>query len=217
MSVIASTPFPSRSPTRHDRPEGGGMRETGGGLGGGAGMGGSVLLPASVPADPPSLGLKRRATRSCGTCNACCIAPSIPELDKPLDTPCPHLKQGPKGCCSVYADRPQVCRTFLCGWRLGFGGQFDRPDLLGVMMQPTQKSNGQTLLAFVEVRPKALDSRRARELMVHWAAATGEAVTTRRAQSRHFVSIPVTIERREVAGAAHASGLPRAAAGADDR
>jgi hypothetical protein len=96
------------------------------------------------------------------------------------------------------------------------GGQFDRPDLLGVMMQPTVKSNGQTLLAFVEGRPQALDSRRAQELMVRWAAATGGAVTTRRAQSRHFVSIPVTIERREVAEPAHA-GMRRAAADGRDR
>jgi hypothetical protein len=156
------------------------------------------LALSSLKEVPLSSGVKRRATRSCGPCNACCVAPSIPELHKPIDTPCPRLKQGPKGCCSVYEDRPSVCRTFLCGWRLGLGELIDRPDLLGVMVQPTVKSDGETLLAFVEIRPKALDSRRARELMVRWAAATGGRVTVRRAQSRHFISIPVTVERREV-------------------
>lgn len=122
-----------------------------------------------------------------------------------MDVPCAHLKQGAKGCCSNYENRPAVCRSFLCGWRLGLGEMMDRPDLLGVMVQPTRKSDGTTLMAFIELRPGAMDSKRSQALMVRWAAATEDGVTVRRAQSPHFVSIPVTIERREVAAGAAAA------------
>jgi hypothetical protein len=70
----------------------------------------------------------------CGPCRACCIAPKIDtqELRKPAQMPCPHLVE--KGC-GIYERRPQVCRIFLCGWRLL--PELDRswrPDLSGVML-----------------------------------------------------------------------------------
>ncbi len=45
--------------------------------------------------------------------------------------PCKHLAATG---CGIYADRPNVCREFLCGWRL-FDDMGDdwRPDLSGVM------------------------------------------------------------------------------------
>lgn len=54
------------------------------------------------------------AGRSCGSCTLCCRLPEIELLDKPADTWCQHCIEG-KGC-SIYAERPSVCRDFLCLW-----------------------------------------------------------------------------------------------------
>jgi uncharacterized protein len=46
----------------------------------------------------------------CTKCGACCVAPDIAALDKPLGLVCPHL--GPDALCTQYAQRPQVCRDY---------------------------------------------------------------------------------------------------------
>jgi hypothetical protein len=40
--------------------------------------------------------------------------PFVPDLRKPIDTWCQHCKPGHG--CSIYADRPQGCRNYICGW-----------------------------------------------------------------------------------------------------
>lgn len=52
--------------------------------------------------------------RSCGSCTFCCRLPDIDFFDKPANEWCVHCVEG-KGC-SIYADRPSVCRDFLCLW-----------------------------------------------------------------------------------------------------
>lgn len=46
----------------------------------------------------------------CSKCGACCVAPDIAALDKPLGLRCPHL--APDNLCRVYDRRPQVCRDY---------------------------------------------------------------------------------------------------------
>ena len=46
----------------------------------------------------------------CTKCGACCVAPDIAALDKPLGLVCPHL--GPDALCTIYENRPQVCRDY---------------------------------------------------------------------------------------------------------
>ncbi|OJT27650.1 zinc/iron-chelating domain-containing protein [Archangium sp. Cb G35] len=46
----------------------------------------------------------------CTRCGACCVAPDIAALDKPLGVRCPHLTAG--NLCSVYDRRPDVCRSY---------------------------------------------------------------------------------------------------------
>jgi hypothetical protein len=54
--------------------------------------------------------------KSCGSCTKCCTVMGVPELRKrPWDT-CPHVAAGTG--CSIYAERPGGCRTFICGWLL---------------------------------------------------------------------------------------------------
>ena len=57
------------------------------------------------------------AGRSCGTCTLCCRLPEINLFDKPANARCTHCIDG-KGC-SIYAERPSVCRDFLCLWMTG--------------------------------------------------------------------------------------------------
>lgn len=47
---------------------------------------------------------------NCTLCGACCVAPDIAALDKPLGLRCPHLTAD--NLCSVYDRRPQICRDY---------------------------------------------------------------------------------------------------------
>jgi hypothetical protein len=53
--------------------------------------------------------------RSCGNCTLCCKVNGVPELEKPVGEWCKHCEVG-KGC-KIYADRPEVCAKWYCGWR----------------------------------------------------------------------------------------------------
>jgi hypothetical protein len=74
--------------------------------------------------------------RECGSCSVCCVSLRIEddELQKAADTPCLHIEEC--GGCSIYAQRPQVCRTWYCGWRIfpGLPNEL-RPDLSGLLIR----------------------------------------------------------------------------------
>lgn len=53
--------------------------------------------------------------RECGKCSMCCKLLHITELNKPANKWCGHCKPGYGGC-SIYDTRPQICRSFACGW-----------------------------------------------------------------------------------------------------
>ena len=46
----------------------------------------------------------------CTRCGACCVAPDIAALDKPLGARCPHLTAG--NLCAIYDRRPAICRAY---------------------------------------------------------------------------------------------------------
>ena len=46
----------------------------------------------------------------CNRCGACCVAPDIAALDKPLGVRCPHLTAD--NLCGVYDRRPDICRAY---------------------------------------------------------------------------------------------------------
>lgn len=53
----------------------------------------------------------------CTLCGACCAAPDISALQKPLGVPCKHLDSSCR--CAIYAARPQVCRGYTPDWVCG--------------------------------------------------------------------------------------------------
>lgn len=81
------------------------------------------------------------ATRSCGTCTACCggwLTCTVRGQDIKPGAPCRFL--GADGC-TIYEERPaSPCRSFFCAWRLE-GNPFPesfRPDRVGVIIVPRQ-------------------------------------------------------------------------------
>jgi hypothetical protein len=52
--------------------------------------------------------------RSCDGCTLCCKVLGIDALDKPRGSWCAHAEIG-RGC-RIYAERPEECATFSCGW-----------------------------------------------------------------------------------------------------
>ena len=71
--------------------------------------------------------------KSCGSCGLCCKLMAIPALEKPAHSWCPKyvMRSG----CSIYEDRPEACRTFICQYLLmpDLGDDW-RPDRARFMM-----------------------------------------------------------------------------------
>ncbi len=49
-------------------------------------------------------------SRPCTLCGACCVAPDIAALDKPLGVRCIHLADDCT--CRIYENRPEACRAY---------------------------------------------------------------------------------------------------------
>jgi hypothetical protein len=52
--------------------------------------------------------------RRCGECSLCCRLLDVKEL-KPTGQWCPHCQPG-QGGCTIYQNRPRVCRDYACAW-----------------------------------------------------------------------------------------------------
>jgi hypothetical protein len=55
--------------------------------------------------------------RQCGPCSLCCDALEVAAVGKPVNQLCRHWVVGSG--CSIYKDRPQMCRSFSCAWLQG--------------------------------------------------------------------------------------------------
>lgn len=66
---------------------------------------------------PPEYPPRSVLVRECTACGACCAAPDIAALNKPLGIACVHLDSA---ClCHIYDSRPQVCRNYQPDWVCG--------------------------------------------------------------------------------------------------
>ena len=74
---------------------------------------------------------RRALRRECGPCRLCCTVRGVDTFGKPPGVPCDELavRRG----CGIYHARPDECRNYLCGWRMGFLGPELRPDRTGVV------------------------------------------------------------------------------------
>jgi uncharacterized protein len=55
--------------------------------------------------------------RQCSGCGACCAAPDISSLQKPLAVACVHLQADCR--CAIYSTRPSVCAAYTLDWVCG--------------------------------------------------------------------------------------------------
>lgn len=69
--------------------------------------------------------------RSCNGCTACCSTTGVAALGKPPQCACVH--ETPTGC-GIYGRHPYECKEYSCLWRMGWGGEEDRPDRLGLLL-----------------------------------------------------------------------------------
>ncbi|WP_309572515.1 YkgJ family cysteine cluster protein [Deinococcus sp.] len=66
---------------------------------------------------PPGVAPRSTLVLECTACGACCAAPDIAALGKPLGVPCVNLGAG---ClCAIYDSRPPVCRNYAPDWVCG--------------------------------------------------------------------------------------------------
>jgi hypothetical protein len=89
--------------------------------------------------------------RQCGSCSLCCKVLVIPELSKPAGPWCEHCNPG-RGC-SIYADRPPVCRAFGCQWLLdaSFGDEWlPTRSKMVLRMLPNEHTGGLALHVYVD-------------------------------------------------------------------
>lgn len=101
--------------------------------------------------------------RNCGECTACCsdLLIDTPELQKQNAVLCTHCTKS--GGCSIYDDRPEVCRNWYCLWRqLPNLDDAWRPDRIGLMGHTYGASDGysQTIKWNVIGPPGMLKSKR---------------------------------------------------------
>jgi len=76
------------------------------------------------------------AGRACGSCNVCCVALTINDvqMQKLPGIRCRHAQRD--NSCAIYETRPETCRKFFCGWRtLKWVREGLRPDRSGVLVQ----------------------------------------------------------------------------------
>jgi hypothetical protein len=81
--------------------------------------------------------------RECGACTACCKDLAIVEagFKKLPGVECQHCTAGSG--CAIYATRPQLCRSYHCGWRsLPNMDESWRPDRSGVLITLDHRAEG---------------------------------------------------------------------------
>jgi len=72
---------------------------------------GMRIRKLDCPSYGEPLGLPANEGVVCRKCGACCVAPDITALNKPLGVPCRFLGRGEE--CTIYPQRPDICRRYL--------------------------------------------------------------------------------------------------------
>jgi|GEM_PF-1252604 len=104
---------------------------------------------------------------SCGECTACCKTHGVESIQKNPQSSCTFCvaNQG----CTIYADRPDECRSFKCSWLDGKGGGLEyRPDRTGVVpVHEFIPDIGESILILTEFNQGSLNS----EFIFKWTQA----------------------------------------------
>ena len=74
--------------------------------------------------------------RQCGSCNLCCDVLEVTAVAKPVNELCRHWASG--NGCTIYDDRPQMCRSFSCAWLQGHLGEEWYPETARMVVHFSQ-------------------------------------------------------------------------------
>jgi hypothetical protein len=74
--------------------------------------------------------------RECGSCSACCTLLEVTDVGKPANEWCKHCDAG--NGCTIYDDRPQMCRSFSCAWLQGHLDDGWYPERAGMVVHFSQ-------------------------------------------------------------------------------
>lgn len=123
----------------------------------------------------------------CGVCSACCTHLMIPAGDvgpgmKPAGLPCPNITASG---CRIYGRRPKTCIEFTCAWL----GDIDwpeswRPDYSGLLCLRAEIEPGTPAAAVYELRPGALQTPAAAEILAELKRTTTVAAVINFQQQR---------------------------------
>lgn len=101
--------------------------------------------------------------RNCGECTICCTTLKVdtPDFKKPAGTPCVHVGAGG---CAIHAVRPQICRTWYCGWRRAAAlPDAARPDRSGLLVSVNYVREPRNCLEGVSINVRLLPGSNAIE------------------------------------------------------
>ena len=76
------------------------------------------------------------STRECGSCTSCCTLLEVTDAGKAVNEWCRHCEAG-KGC-TIYDQRPQMCRSFSCAWLQGHLDDDWYPEKAGMVVHFSQ-------------------------------------------------------------------------------
>jgi hypothetical protein len=89
-----------------------------------------LRLPNSAaPQAPPQV-------RECGSCTSCCTLLEVTEVGTAVNEWCKHCEAG-QGC-TIYDQRPQMCRSFSCAWLQGHLDDDWYPESAGMVVHFSQ-------------------------------------------------------------------------------
>jgi len=132
----------------------------------------------------------RQTVRDCDGCTLCCKVIGVKALEKPMGVWCQHC--APKGGCAIYAERPDECRNFDCGYLLepSLGPEWKPSESKIVLLTELE---GRRIVAHVDTqRPDAWKREPFYSTLKMWAkdnaAAGGQVVVS--VGSRRIAILP---------------------------
>lgn len=78
----------------------------------------------------------QQQVRQCGSCTSCCTLLEVTEVGTAVNEWCKHCVAG-KGC-TIYDQRPQMCRSFSCAWLQGHLNDDWYPEKAGMVVHFSQ-------------------------------------------------------------------------------
>jgi len=117
---------------------------------------------------------KESRSGSCGSCTLCCKLLGVKELSKPDGVWCKFCNKsgGSPGGCTIYANRPDSCQEFQCGYLINHLPEEFRPDRVKMVITGTSEEIGAHIIHVDPNYPGAYREGNGKRLIEALLAAT---------------------------------------------